>query len=86
MRMLEHVVAVIGTEAMQGLLWRQLVQLGEGEDFAGAAVLPGFVLQFAVAKCGGCEVVMRIDRRDGGVERDAVGRGCQSLQEFFHCN
>ena len=73
---LEHIVAVIGTETMQGLLRCQIVQLGEGEDFARAVVLPGFVLQFSVAECGGGEVVMRVDHRDGGVERDAAWSGC----------
>ena len=84
MRVLEHIVAVIGSEAMQGLLRCQVVQPGEGEDLARAVILPGFVLYFSVAKCGGGEVVMRIDHRDGGVKRDAVGSGFESLQKLFH--
>jgi len=35
---------------MQGLLQCQVVQLGEGENFARAVVLPGF--GFAVPRCG----------------------------------
>ena len=84
LRMFEYIVAVIAAEAMQGLLRCQIVQLGKGEHFAGAVVLPGFVLQFSVAECAGGEVVMRLDHCDGVLEGDVVGCGCQGLQELFH--
>ena len=84
LRMFEHVVAVIAAETMQGLLRCQLVQSGKREYFAGAVVLPGFVLHFSVAEYAGDKVVICINHRNGVVEGDAVRRSFESLQILFH--
>lgn len=77
----EHFLAVIIAEAVQGLLLRQAVLAREREQFARAVVLPGAVAQRAVSEWRGGEVVQRVDHGHRVVECDAVWGIRQALQE-----
>jgi hypothetical protein len=57
----EHVVTVEGAEAGQGFFLAEALQAGEGEQLAGAVVLPRRVLLIAVGKGGGSEIVEAVD-------------------------
>lgn len=85
-RVFEYIVAVISTEAMQCLLWGQILYTGERKDLARTVVLSGFAAQVAVAEGGRGEVIQGIDHGDGVGEGDVVRSVVQALQKAaqFH--
>lgn len=84
LRGFQHIVAIIRAEAMQRLLHAQILQFGERKNFARAVVLPGGIVQFAVAKRGRCEVVMRVDNGNAVVKIDAFRCAGERVQKSFH--
>ncbi len=81
---LQHVVAVVAAKAVQGLLRGELVQFRKGKYFARAVVLPCGVVEFAIAKSGGSEIILRVDDGDGVSEIDAVGRSGEGVEQVVH--
>lgn len=82
--MLQHVIAVVAAEAVQGLLRGELLQLGKGKNLARAVVLTGGVVEFAVAESGGRKVVMRVNHGDSVSKIHTFRRGGEGVQEVFH--
>lgn len=60
LRVLQYMLSVKMAKAMHGLFFGQLVQQGKGKNFAGAVVLSGGIIQFAISKSSGFKAVMRI--------------------------
>lgn len=85
-RIIQNLVTVKATEAVQGLRFTEFMALGEGEDAARAGILARRILQWTVAKTGWRIAVVRLDDLQGIIEFNKVGGRLKGGDQFieFH--